>query len=427
MLFFSELDDSYELLEEIGSGSFAKVVKAIHKVSRQTVAIKIIDKSSALDPDDLVRVTRELRLLRKIDSPYIIRLLDVLTSSNTLYIVQEYISGGELSSHITSKGFLSDEESGKIFFEVVEAISYCHSRKLVHRDLKPENILLDANGHVRVIDFGLSNIVKKYEMLTTSCGSPNYASPELISGQSYSYSVDCWALGVLLYCLVSGRLPFEDASTPLLYYKIVAGKFTYEPHVSSEARYLIDGLLTTNVNDRFGIDEIIISDFYQKYCSQLKFQQIRRPLLSVAVFSDTYFVSQIRRAGLNLADTKKAVKEGKRDSVTATCWLILQKMIEEGHVIEKIDSSDNNEIACIFSRSRSNSLVVPVRSRSSSIVHNSVVRKHQPPSLTIGSPSENVLERSTLSPLSPLSESPSSPFSRHLYDFAKTRRGSMLK
>jgi len=153
--------------------------------------------------------------------PHIIRLYEVIDTPSDIFLVNEYVSGGELFDYIVSKGRLSADEARNFFHQIVSGVEYIHFQKIVHRDLKPENLLLDANLNLKIADFGLSNIMRDGDFLRTSCGSPNYAAPEVISGHLYAGpEVDVWSCGVILYALLCGSLPFDDESIPNLFKKI---------------------------------------------------------------------------------------------------------------------------------------------------------------------------------------------------------------
>ncbi|KAF9085590.1 Protein kinase [Mortierella sp. AD031] len=210
----------YMLLETLGVGSFGKVKRAVHSLTGHTVAIKIINKNKVVNQDMFARVKREIQYLKLLRHPHIIKLYEVISTPTSIYMVIEY-AGGELFNYIVDNTRLSEEEARRFFQQIVCAIEYCHRHKIVHRDLKPENLLLDPSMNVKIADFGLSNIMTDGDFLKTSCGSPNYAAPEVISGKLYAGpEVDVWSCGVILYVMLCGRLPFDDDYIPLLFKKI---------------------------------------------------------------------------------------------------------------------------------------------------------------------------------------------------------------
>jgi 5'-AMP-activated protein kinase, catalytic alpha subunit len=163
-------------------------------------------------------VSREIEILKMIRHPYIIQLFEIIETPKQLFLIMEYVSGGELFDFIVKKQKLTEQESCKYFQQIICGVEYLHELGIVHRDLKPENLLLDYQNNLKLVDFGLSNTYKQGETLKTACGSPCYAAPEMIEGKSYLGSrVDIWSTGVILFAMVAGYLPFEDKDTGKLY------------------------------------------------------------------------------------------------------------------------------------------------------------------------------------------------------------------
>ena len=163
-------------------------------------------------------MSREIEILKMIRHPYIIQLFEIIETPKQLFLIMEYVSGGELFDFIVKKQKLTEQESCKYFQQIICGVEYLHELGIVHRDLKPENLLLDYQNNLKLVDFGLSNTYKQGETLKTACGSPCYAAPEMIEGKSYLGSrVDIWSTGVILFAMVAGYLPFEDKDTGKLY------------------------------------------------------------------------------------------------------------------------------------------------------------------------------------------------------------------
>ena len=184
---------------------------AEHVLTGHKVAIKILNrkKIKAIHMEEKVR--REIKILRLFMHPHIIRLYEVLETPHDIFVVMEYVKSGELFDYIVEKGRLGENEARHFFQQIVSGVEYCHRNMVVHRDLKPENLLLDSKNNVKIADFGLSNVMRDGHFLKTSCGSPNYAAPEVISGKLYSGpEVDVWSCGVIMYALLFGKPPFED-------------------------------------------------------------------------------------------------------------------------------------------------------------------------------------------------------------------------
>lgn len=171
--------------------------------------------------------------------------------------MMEYCNGGELFEYIVANNRIKEKEACRFFQQIISGVEYIHKLNVVHRDLKPENLLLDYNMNIKIVDFGLSNTYKDGQMLKTACGSPCYAAPEMIAGKRYhGLQVDIWSCGVILFAMLCGYLPFEDANTSNLYKKILNGDFQIPKFVSNEARDILKGILNTDPQKRFTIQDI---------------------------------------------------------------------------------------------------------------------------------------------------------------------------
>nr|GMD09689.1 CBL-interacting serine/threonine-protein kinase 23-like [Ipomoea batatas] len=240
----------YELGRTLGEGSFAKVKFARNVETGENVAIKILDKEKVLKHKMIGQIKREIATMKLIRHPNVIRLYEVMASKTKIYIVMEFVTGGELFDKIASKGRLKEDEARKYFQQLINAVDYCHSRGVCHRDLKPENLLLDASGVLKVSDFGLSALpqqVREDGLLHTKCGTPNYVAPEVINNKGYDgVKADLWSCGVILYVFMAGYLPFEESNLMALYKKILKADFTCPPWFSTSAKKLIKKILDPN-------------------------------------------------------------------------------------------------------------------------------------------------------------------------------------
>jgi len=254
----------YVLGKNLGIGAFGKVKLATHCITGHKVAVKILNKAKIKQLGMEEKVQREINILHLCTHPHIIRLYEVIDTPTDIFLVNEYVSGGELFDYIVSKGRLSADEARNFFHQIVSGVEYCHFQKIVHRDLKPENLLLDSNLNIKIADFGLSNIMRDGDFLRTSCGSPNYAAPEVISGHLYAGpEVDVWSCGVILYALLCGSLPFDDESIPNLFKKIKSGMYSLPSHLSQLARNLIPRMLEVDPMKRITIPEIRLHPWFQ--------------------------------------------------------------------------------------------------------------------------------------------------------------------
>ncbi|KAJ1639085.1 carbon catabolite derepressing protein kinase [Pavlovales sp. CCMP2436] len=230
---------NYLLSKTIGEGTFGKVKVGVHILTGERVAVKVLEKDRIVDKGDVKRVSREIQILKHIQHPNVIHLLEVIEKPRHLYLVTEHINGGELFDYIVRHGRLNEDVGCRLFRQIVLAVDACHAMNVIHRDLKPENMMVDDDLNLKLIDFGLSNTTEG-ELLQTACGSPCYAAPEMIAGKRYNGpAADIWSLGVCLFAMLCGYLPFEDGHTPTLYRKILNGEFTLPDFISDNAKALV--------------------------------------------------------------------------------------------------------------------------------------------------------------------------------------------
>ncbi|XP_061483526.1 serine/threonine-protein kinase SIK1 [Rhineura floridana] len=246
----------YDIERTLGKGNFAVVKLARHRVTKTQVAIKIIDKTR-LDPSNLEKIYREVQIMKLLNHPHIIKLYQVMETKDMLYIVTEFAKNGEMFDHLTSHGHLSESEARKKFWQILSAVEYCHSHHIVHRDLKTENLLLDANMNIKLADFGFGNFYKSGDPLSTWCGSPPYAAPEVFEGKEYEGPhLDIWSLGVVLYVLVCGSLPFDGPNLPSLRQRVLEGRFRIPYFMSQDCETLIRRMLVVDPTKRITIAQI---------------------------------------------------------------------------------------------------------------------------------------------------------------------------
>eukprot|EP00756_Hemistasia_phaeocysticola_P052127 Hpha_TRINITY_DN2732_c0_g1::TRINITY_DN2732_c0_g1_i1::g.110337::m.110337/K07198/PRKAA, AMPK; 5'-AMP-activated protein kinase, catalytic alpha subunit len=254
----------YVLGETLGKGSFGKVKVAVHESSGHKVAVKILNRQKIKTSHMDKKIRREIKILKLFRHPHIIRLYEVIETASDILMCMEYVSGGELFDYIVQRGRISEANAKRFFQQIVSGVEYCHFYRVVHRDLKPENLLLDRDLNVKIADFGLSNLMLDGDFLKTSCGSPNYAAPEVISGKLYAGpEVDVWSCGVILYALLCGRLPFDEESIPALFRKIKEGRYAAPLGVSGGAKEIIQGILTVNALERSTIPQIRETEWFK--------------------------------------------------------------------------------------------------------------------------------------------------------------------
>jgi len=262
----SKIIGNYLLYEQIGKGSFSKVAKAIHLITEQTVAVKILEKDKIEDEIDIERIIREIEILKTIMHPNIAQIYETYSTSHNIYLMMEYIDGGDLFDYITSNIYLSEPIACYIYRQIISVLDYLAKMGITHRDIKPENILLDkSHKNIKIIDFGLSNYCKNKELLHSSCGSPCYASPEMLSGKPYlGVMTDLWSSGIVLYSMLVGSLPFDDQEIQKLYEQIKIGKFYLPSTLSLEAIDLLKKILEVNPKKRITLKEIKDHPWFNK-------------------------------------------------------------------------------------------------------------------------------------------------------------------
>ncbi|XP_068523950.1 maternal embryonic leucine zipper kinase isoform X4 [Anas acuta] len=317
----------YELRETIGTGGFAKVKLGRHLLTGEKVAIKIMDKLAL--GDDLPRVKTEIDAMKNLSHQHICRLYHVIETSKKIFMVLEYCPGGELFDYIISKDRLSEEEARVFFRQIVSAIAYVHSKGYAHRDLKPENLLIDEEHNLKLIDFGLCAKPKgglDYH-LNTCCGSPAYAAPELIQGKAYIGSeADIWSMGVLLYALLCGFLPFDDDNVMAVYRRIMRGKYTIPKWLSPSSTLLLSQMLQVDPKKRITVKHLLSHPWLMEGYSDAVHWQSKYPqghLDEDCVTELSVFHNQSRERILEL------ISEWNYDQLSAT-YLLLQSKKARG-------------------------------------------------------------------------------------------------
>uniref|UniRef100_A0AAQ4RIC5 Protein kinase domain-containing protein n=1 Tax=Gasterosteus aculeatus aculeatus TaxID=481459 RepID=A0AAQ4RIC5_GASAC len=228
----------------------------IHCVTCQKVAIKIVNREK-LSESVLMKVEREIAILKLIEHPHVLKLHDVYENKKYLYLVLEHVSGGELFDYLVKKGRLTPKEARKFFRQIISALDFCHSHSICHRDLKPENLLLDEKNNIRIADFGMASLQVGDSLLETSCGSPHYACPEVIRGEKYDgRKADAWSCGVILFALLVGALPFDDDNLRNLLEKVKLGVFHMPHFIPPECQNLLKGMIEVDAGKRFTLEQI---------------------------------------------------------------------------------------------------------------------------------------------------------------------------
>ena len=312
--------------EKLGQGTFGKVRLATHIFTGEKVAIKILEKDKIYQQEDKDRVEKEIKILKMIRHNNLIQLYQIIQTPKLIYIVMEYSQGKDLFNYIVNNKKINENEACEYFHQIIEGADFLHKMKICHRDLKPENLLLE-NKTLKLIDFGLSNTWGKSGKLKTACGSPSYAAPEMILGESeyYGSRVDIWSCGVILYVMVCGFLPFEDTNTDKLYKKIIDGKYALPSFVTEGCKDLIRKIMTVDQELRYTIAEIKQHPWYKA----LK-PKINEGLLSNKIVfpCDSEIIAEMREKGFNIDEVRESIILNKHNHLSTSYYLLVKKKIK---------------------------------------------------------------------------------------------------
>ncbi|XP_061087689.1 MAP/microtubule affinity-regulating kinase 3a isoform X16 [Conger conger] len=329
---------NYRLLRTIGKGNFAKVKLARHILTGREVAIKIIDKTQ-LNPTSLQKLFREVRIMKILNHPNIVKLFEVIETEKTLYLIMEYASGGEVFDYLVAHGRMKEKEARAKFRQIVSAVQYCHQKHIVHRDLKAENLLLDADMNIKIADFGFSNEFTLGNKLDTFCGSPPYAAPELFQGKKYDGpEVDVWSLGVILYTLVSGSLPFDGQNLKELRERVLRGKYRIPFYMSTDCENLLKRFLVLNPAKRGTLEQIMKDRWINAGCEDDELKPFVEPELDI---SDQKRIDIMVGMGYSRESIQESLARMKYDEITATYLLLGRKSSE----LEANDSSSSSNLS----------------------------------------------------------------------------------
>ncbi|XP_068110318.1 MAP/microtubule affinity-regulating kinase 3 isoform X3 [Hyperolius riggenbachi] len=329
---------NYRLLKTIGKGNFAKVKLARHILTGREVAIKIIDKTQ-LNPTSLQKLFREVRIMKILNHPNIVKLFEVIETEKTLYLIMEYASGGEVFDYLVAHGRMKEKEARAKFRQIVSAVQYCHQKHIVHRDLKAENLLLDADMNIKIADFGFSNEFTVGSKLDTFCGSPPYAAPELFQGKKYDGpEVDVWSLGVILYTLVSGSLPFDGQNLKELRERVLRGKYRIPFYMSTDCENLLKRFLVLNPTKRGTLEQIMKDRWINAGHEEDELKPFVEPELDIA---DQKRIDIMIGMGYSKEEIQESLSKMKYDEITATYLLLGRKSSE----LDASDSSSSSNLS----------------------------------------------------------------------------------
>uniref|UniRef100_H2YPH7 MAP/microtubule affinity-regulating kinase 3 n=1 Tax=Ciona savignyi TaxID=51511 RepID=H2YPH7_CIOSA len=331
----------YRILKTIGKGNFAKVKLARHVLTGREVAIKIIDKKQ-LNPSSLQKLFREVRIMKHLDHPNIVKLYEVIENSKQLLLVMEYANGGEVFDYLVAHGRMKEKEARAKFRQIVSSVQYLHSKKIVHRDLKAENLLLDADMNIKIADFGFSNEFTPGHKLDTFCGSPPYAAPELFQGKKYDGpEVDVWSLGVILYTLVSGSLPFDGQNLKELRERVLRGKYRIPFYMSTDCEHLLRKFLVLNPTKR-GTLTAVMQDKWMNIGHE---DEPLKPFVSAPfIENDESRLQSMVDMGYKKEDVENSILNRAYDDSFATYLLLATKSSEVSSNLHLFSSFDIHNI-----------------------------------------------------------------------------------
>ena len=365
-------EGNYVFSTPLGEGTFGTVVKATHKIAKEHVAVKVLEKKRMLQADEIEvrarrappaklrarpprppltssaappaqRVGREIQILKLLKHPNVVRLWEILYTQKRIFLVMEFAARGELFQHIVRAGRLAEDEGRRFFGQIIAGVAYLHSQHVVHRDLKPENLLLDANRNILIADFGLSTRCAPGQVLKHSCGSPCYAAPEMLTrvGQQMGYvghPVDLWSCGVTLYAMLCGCLPFEHANTSSLYKKIIAGNYSEPRHLSRDARDILRRILNTDARKRFTVPQIQSHAWSLangggaaggRAAAGASATLLDETASLASWVPDSSLLERLERHGYAAATTAEELAEGRHTAATASYFLLRLKEIRD--------------------------------------------------------------------------------------------------
>jgi len=252
----------YEYLKTVGFGSFSVVTLVRDIKTEEFYACKIVSRAVLVEEHIFDRFEQEVRILQSLKHPNIVCVHDLFFHELYIFMIMDYCQRGELFKYIVAHGYLTDFESRKLFKQIVSAISFIHSKNIVHRDIKPENILIDSNFSAKLADFGLCHMTCAKSLLSTPCGSPFYAPPEIIENIEYDgKKSDIWSLGVVLYTMTTGTLPWTESSQQKLFEEIRFGQIVIPSSLSPDLKEILSKMLQRDPALRPSADEILKTEW----------------------------------------------------------------------------------------------------------------------------------------------------------------------
>jgi 5'-AMP-activated protein kinase catalytic alpha subunit len=394
---FRTIIGNYMIEKRIGQGTYGEVRLATNRITNQKVAIKTIEKQSIRTERQRKRLQREVRILRLLHHPHIVKVFDVIETSLAIYIVMEYVDGGELFDYLVANKRLKEHEARHFFRQTISAVEYCHSHFIVHRDLKPENLLIDENKNIKIIDFGFTNIYRKDTLLDTFCGSPYYAAPEMILAKKYTGpEVDVWSLGVILYAMLCGSLPFDDTNVKLLHKKIISGYYFRPKYLSKEAKHLISRMIVVDPLQRATLSEIKIHPWLNEGYDTVICPYISpRSVIDTSCLDERALNRLLPLFSFNMDEIYAGLGSADSNGIQCAYYLIVESFARADEVTQlaahiahsiplRVDNKDSRLTATLKTttskdhhHSQQESTMVVVPDEESPSVHNEIFEDHQ--------------------------------------------------
>nr|CAH8824174.1 unnamed protein product [Trichobilharzia regenti] len=312
----------YKIIRTIGQGNFAKVKLAIHLLTGREVAIKMIDKIKMFK-NYRDKLLREVKVIKSINHPNIVQLYEVIETGKHVYLVMEYAKNGEMYDYLVKNGRMTEAGARSKFRQILSAVQYCHRKHIVHRDMKAENLLLDAQNDIKLADFGFANNFDPSSLLDTFCGSPPYAAPELLNGEKYTGpEVDIWALGVILYLLVSGSLPFEATDLKELHRRITQCDYRVPYFMSTKCEKILKRMLVIDPKKRSCLEELMKDPWINIGYESEPLKPYNENLES---YNDPLRIALMNELGFAAEDLRETFERHLFNNIRATYLLLADK------------------------------------------------------------------------------------------------------
>ena len=322
---------SFKMGRKIGEGMFSTVKLATHSLTNEEVAIKIIEKTRISKIEEKERINRELAIMKMVNHYNIVKLYAIIETKLIIYLIHEYVQGKDFMEYLSKKGKLKESEACKFFHQIISGLEYLHQCGIAHRDFKPENILLTHDNQLlKIIDFGLGNIYKKGQLLSTACGSPCYVPPEMVREESYNGALtDIWSAGVILYLMLCGNLPFYHDNNEILYKKILTGKYETPNHLSKDAKDILSKLLEVDPKKRINFEGIKSHPWFSLI--DKKYMMHKGIIVNTDIFPiDEEILQKMEKMGFNKVEIRYNILKNYHNKITTVYDLLLKRKMDIG-------------------------------------------------------------------------------------------------